>query len=65
MNIKFELRGRERVRVSPAGDALHDPRSRHVSFGLAHVTRAEQKLTVEVGHVDGVHVDDVDLLEAR
>mmetsp|Transcript_34937 Transcript_34937/g.88023 ORF Transcript_34937/g.88023 Transcript_34937/m.88023 type:complete len:524 (+) Transcript_34937:51-1622(+) len=33
-------------------------------FGLAHVRHAEQELSVEVGDVDGVHVNDVDVRKA-
>jgi len=49
-------------------DALHSPLDKpcgHFSLGLAHILLAEEELTVEVGDVDRVHVDDMDILESR
>ena len=35
----------------------------HARLGLAHVLLVEQELPVQVGHVDRVQVDDLDVLE--
>ena len=46
-------------------DALVDEVGCDLRLALAHVVRAEEELPVEVGHVDRVHVDHVDVLEAH
>jgi hypothetical protein len=43
---------------------LQDGLPRHRRLGLVHVALAEEELPVQVGHVDGVEVDDVDVGEA-
>lgn len=44
-----------------AGDTLVDERSGHLGLGLADISLAEEELAVEVGNVDRVHVDDVNV----
>jgi len=46
-------------------NAAVDEGGGHFGLGLAHVLVPEEELPVQVGHVDGVHVDDVDLPEAH
>ena len=35
------------------------------SFGLAHIRMPEEKLAIQIGYVDRVHVDDVNLTESH
>jgi hypothetical protein len=48
-----------------AWHSFHDKLSRHARFCLANIFGAEQELAVEVRYVNGVHVDNVDVAEAR
>jgi hypothetical protein len=45
-------------------DALHDTGGCDLGFTVADVVSAEEELSVEVGDVDGVHVDDVYVAKA-
>jgi len=38
--------------------------TRHLSFGHADVVGSKQELAVQVRHIDGVQVDDFNVLEA-
>lgn len=46
-------------------DALVDKLSRHRCLVAPNIFRSEQELAVQVGKVNGVHVDDMDLPKAR
>lgn len=48
-----------------ARHALHDEVGCHRGLGLTDVALSEEELAVEVGDVDGVHINHVDALEAR
>ena len=48
-----------------AGDPGVDALGRHLRLKLAHVRLAEEELPVQVGQVDRVHVDHVDVPEAH
>ena len=48
-----------------AGDPGVDALGRHLRLELAHVRLAEEELPVQVGQVDRVHVDHVDVPEAH
>lgn len=45
--------------------ALHGAGRRHLGLAAPHVGGAEEELAVEVGDVDGVHVDHVDGAKPR
>lgn len=53
--------GRDAARGHPLVDEL----GRHLRLGAVHVPLAEQKLPVQVGQINGVHVDDVHVAEAH
>lgn len=46
-------------------DAAHHEIRRNLCLVLAHVSASEQELAVEVGHVNLVEVDYVNVLDAR
>jgi len=48
-----------------AWHSFHDKLSRHARLRLSNIFCAEQELAVEVRYVNGVHVDNVDVAEAR
>jgi hypothetical protein len=45
-------------------DALHDSRGCDLGFAVADVMCAEEELSVEVGDIDGVHINDVYVTKA-
>lgn len=45
-------------------DALHDTGGCDLGFAVADIVGAEEELSVEVGDVDGVHIDDVYVAKA-
>ena len=49
---------------TPGHSVVNELRS-HLCLGLAHVLLSEQELSVEVGQVDGVHVNHCDISEAH
>eukprot|EP00962_Isochrysis_galbana_P059433 scaffold33026_cov129-Isochrysis_galbana.AAC.3 len=54
--------------VSLDGDArhaFHDKVSRDCRLWTAHVCLPEQELAVEVGDIDGVHIDDIEVTKPR
>jgi hypothetical protein len=52
-------------RDADPSDAFCDTGSSDVRFGFADVSRAEEELAVEVGDVNGIHVDYIDVAKAR
>ena len=42
--------------------ALVDESCGHLCFGLPHVSLTEEELSIQVRDVNGVHVDDMDVL---
>lgn len=44
---------------SDALNAFHDATCCNFSFGFANIYGSEEKLAVEVGDIDGIHIDDV------
>jgi hypothetical protein len=48
-----------------ASDPFVDKGSGNFCLELLHVGLAKQKLTIEVGRIDGVHINNMDILEAR
>jgi len=46
-------------------DSLHHKLGRYCCLRPAHVRVAEEELPIEVGYIDGVHIDDVDLAETH
>ena len=48
-----------------AGNPLVDEICRDLRLELADICRPKQELPVQIGDVDGVHVDHVDVLEAH
>lgn len=56
----FAVRGYLAVRHT-----LADELGGHLGFGSTNVALAEQELPVQVGHVDRVHINDVDVREAH
>mmetsp|Transcript_8351 Transcript_8351/g.28061 ORF Transcript_8351/g.28061 Transcript_8351/m.28061 type:complete len:361 (+) Transcript_8351:690-1772(+) len=48
-----------------AGDALVDEVGCHNGLGLTHVALSEQELTVQVGDLNRVHIDHVDVEKAK
>jgi len=46
-------------------NSLLDELGGDFGLGLAYVCLAEEELAVEVGDVDCIHVDDVDVFESR
>ena len=52
-------------RHAAPGDAGVDERRRHLRLRLANVLLTEQKLSVEVGEINGVHVNNGDVSESH
>lgn len=47
------------------GDALHDKLGGNLGLGRANVLGTEEELAVQIGQVDSVHVDQVDIAESQ
>lgn len=59
--LYFTVVGRD----AASGHPLVDELGCHLRLGAVHVPLAKQKLPVQVGQIDGVHVDDMHVAEAH